>query len=118
MEDNRSIFLDGRHNEYDLKWQEQWNNVENYRETYDHPVWKKYLAEGVRVGHDGMDWLVFCSFFQSVRTGKPAPIDVYDAAAWMSIASLSEQSVALGGMPMAIPDFTNGRWMEREPWEP
>ena len=39
--------------------------------------------------------------------------DVYDAAAWMSISALSEQSIALGGAPVAVPDFTNGRWVKR-----
>lgn len=41
------------------------------------------------------------------------PIDVYDMAAWMAITPLSEQSVAHGGMPQAIPDFTRGKWMYR-----
>ena len=54
----------------------------------------------------------------SADAGAPAPIDVYDAAAWMSISCLSEQSVAMGGAPVAIPDFTNGKWMERAPWQP
>ena len=36
----------------------------------------------------------------------------------MSISCLSEQSVAMGGAPVAIPDFTNGKWMERAPWQP
>ena len=99
MEDNKSVFLDGKDNEYDFKWNERWNSAEEYREQYDHPVWKKYLAEGVRGGHDGMDWLVFRSFFDAAKAGAPAPIDVYDAAAWMSISCLSEQSVAMGGAP-------------------
>ncbi len=34
-------------------------------------------------------------------------------AAWMSISALSEQSITLGGQPVAIPDFTNGAWMSR-----
>ena len=72
----------------------------------------------MRGGHDGMDWLVFRSFFVAAKAGAPAPIDVYDAAAWMSISCLSEQSVAMGGAPVAIPDFTNGKWMERAPWQP
>jgi len=118
MEDNKSVFLDGKDNEYDFKWNERWNSAEEYREQYDHPVWKKYLAEGVRGGHDGMDWLVFRSFFDAAKAGAPAPIDVYDAAAWMSISCLSEQSVAMGGAPVPIPDFTNGKWMERAPWQP
>lgn len=118
MEDNKSIFIDGQDNKYDFCWNEHWNNVEEYREKYDHPIWKQYIEEGVRGDHDGMDWLVFRSFFNAVKAGTPVPIDVYDAAAWMCISSLSEQSVAMGGMPVAIPDFTNGKWMEREPWEP
>ena len=118
MEDNRSIFLDEQDNEFDFKWKEQWNNVEKYREQYDHPIWKRYLEEGVRGGHDGMDWLVLSAFFRAAKCGGPVPIDVYDTAAWMCISALSEQSIAMGGMPVAIPDFTNGKWMEREPWEP
>lgn len=62
-----------------------------------------------------MDALVLSAFFDSVRRQVQTPIDVYDMAAWMSITALSEQSVAMGGMPVAIPDFTNGRWINREP---
>ena len=32
----------------------------------------------------------------------------------MSITALSEQSIAMGDQPVAIPDFTNGRWISRE----
>ena len=60
-----------------------------------------------------MDWLVFCDFVESVKNKTQTPIDVYDMAAWMSISALSEQSIALGGQPVAIPDFTNGAWMSR-----
>lgn len=112
-EDNRSLFLDTVHNKFDFNWKEQWGNVEEYREQYDHPIWKRYMADGVRGGHDGMDWLVFRAFFESVKTGTPTPIDVYDMAAWMSISALSEQSISLGSQPVAIPDFTSGRWMTR-----
>lgn len=118
MEDNNSIFLDGKDNAYDFKWREKWDNAKEYRDQYEHPVWQSYLKEGVRGGHDGMDWLVLRAFFESVKNGTPAPLDVYDAAAWMSITALSEQSVAMGGTPVAIPDFTNGQWTTRAPWEP
>ncbi|HIV18491.1 MAG TPA: Gfo/Idh/MocA family oxidoreductase [Candidatus Merdivicinus intestinigallinarum] len=115
MEDNRTIFLDGVHNKYDFCWKDQWNNVEGYREQYDHPIWKQYLKEGVTGGHDGIDWLVFGAFFDAVKKGVQTPIDVYDMAAWMSITPLSEASIAMGGAPVAVPDFTNGRWIDREP---
>lgn len=54
-----------------------------------------------------MDWLVFCDFIECVRQQtKEVPIDVYDMAAWMSVTALSEQSIAMGGHPVPIPDFT------------
>ena len=31
----------------------------------------------------------------------------------MCISVLSEDSIAMGGVPVAIPDFTGGRWTER-----
>ena len=113
MEDNRSLFIDGVHNKYDFNWKDQWNNVEEYRGQYEHPIWKQYLAEGIKGGHDGMDWLVFRAFFESVMKDEEPPIDVYDTAAWMCISALSENSIAMGGLPVAIPDFTNGKWITR-----
>lgn len=59
-----------------------------------------------------MDYLVDRAFFDSVKNQVDPPIDVYDMAAWMSISVLSEESIAMGSMPVAIPDFTNGRWIE------
>ena len=32
----------------------------------------------------------------------------------MCVTALSEQSIALGSVPVAIPDFTNGAWINRE----
>ena len=49
------------------------------------------------------------------KSGKEMPIDVYDSAAWMAITALSEQSIALGGAAVSVPDFTNGKWLLREP---
>lgn len=115
MEDNQSLFLDGEEHAKDhFEWKKHWGNVEEYREKYEHPVWKKYLDEGVKAGHDGMDWLVFCDFVDCVKNHTEAPIDVYDMAAWMCISALAEESIALGGQPVAIPDFTNGKWMKRK----
>lgn len=111
-EENQSIFIDGVHNKDDFYWDKQWGNIKEYRDQYEHPIWKQYLEEGVRGGHGGMDYLVLRAFFESVAEGTEPPIDVYDMAAWMSIGTLSEDSIALGGAPVAIPDFTNGRWIE------
>lgn len=85
-------------------------NAEKYAEEYDHPVWKDYLKKGVKGTHDGMDWLEFETFFDCLRKDKPMPVDVYDAASWMSISVLSEMSIARGGALVDIPDFTQGKW--------
>lgn len=106
-----SVFLDG--NEH-FGWRENWGNAEKYSEKYEHPIWKAYKESGVQGSHDGMDWLEFDRFFDAILEDKPFEIDVYDAAAWMCITALSEQSIALGGAPVAIPDFTNGMWTMRK----
>ena len=60
-----------------------------------------------------MDSLSLKAFFDAVRNKTQTPIDVYDIAAWMSVTALSEQSIAMGSMPVAFPDFTNGKWVDR-----
>ena len=112
-EDTRSIFLDGIHNKYDFDWKPMWNNVEEYRKEFEHPIWRKNLEDGVRGGHGGMDWLEFDAFFTAIAENRPMPVDVYDMAAWMAITPLSEQAIATGA-PQSVPDFTNGLWTMRK----
>ena len=95
----------------DHEWKSEYGNSEKYAEKYEHPLWQSYLQSGVQGSHDGMDYLEFNIFFDAVINNKPMPIDVYDAAAWMAITPLSEQSIACGSTPVAIPDFTRGKWM-------
>ncbi|MBQ9505727.1 MAG: gfo/Idh/MocA family oxidoreductase, partial [Clostridia bacterium] len=93
-----------------------YGDFNDYIEKYEHPLWYEYRNAGVKAGHGGMDWLVLCAFAEAVREDAEPPIDVYDTAAWMAITCLSEQSVAMGGMPVPIPDFTNGKWIDRAPF--
>ena len=88
----------------------EWSPVESFYEKYDHPIWKKY-KDKVASGRRGYDILTLEAFIDSVRNRTETPINVYDCAAWMSITTLSEQSVALGGAPVPCPDFTNGKWI-------
>ena len=107
-----SVFLDrAEDRRHDFDWRSTCiGNAERYQEEWEHPVWKKYIAEGVQGTHDGMDWLEFKLFFAALRNGEPMPVNVYDAAAWMSVTVLSEMSIAKGGAVMDVPDFTNGKW--------
>lgn len=109
QEYNKIVYLEGVSEE-----PHKWEDFNKYAEEYEHPLWKKYKKDGVQGGHGGMDYLVLSSFAECVKNDTPAPIDVYDTAAWMVITALSEQSVALGSTPVAIPDFTNGMWIDRE----
>ena len=90
------------------------NCAEDYAE-YLPDIWRNITEEEKKLGHGGMDYLEFKAFFKAILNGEEMPIDVYDMASWMAITPLSEQSVAHGGMPQAIPDFTRGLWHLREP---
>ena len=102
-----SIYLDGMGEHW--YWKPHWGNADTFTADYEHEVWKKYIAEGIQRGHDGMDYLVYNEFFDCVRENRAAPIDVYDAAAWMSITPLSEKSIANGSVPVEVPDFCKNR---------
>ena len=108
MEDGHAIYIEGRTPVEG--WDHKAESDAPYMEEYEHPLWKEYKGLGTRGGHGGMDYLVLRAFVESVQNETEPPIDVYDAAAWLSITALSEQSIAMGSQPVPIPDFTNGRW--------
>ncbi|MBO5362924.1 MAG: Gfo/Idh/MocA family oxidoreductase [Clostridia bacterium] len=89
------------------------NNAENYEEKYLVPMWKEVTEEVLMQGHGGMDYFELLTFADCMKNGKEMPIDVYDAAAWMCITCLSEQSIKNGGAPVEIPDFTKGKYKDR-----
>ena len=108
-----SVFEDKAHEDKHFTWKDEFGNAEKYEKEYQHPIWKEYLEAGIVGGHDGMDWLVDNAFVDAVINGTECPIDVYDAASWMVISVLSEQSILKGGAPVEIPDFTRGEWIRR-----
>lgn len=61
-----------------------------------------------------MDHLTLLAFADAIRNKTQTPIDVYDVATWMAITVLSEQSIHTGSSSVAFPDFTNGKWIDRE----
>ncbi len=113
-ERNDSFAIDGEF-EHSFDWKTQWGNAERYREKYEHPIWRRFLEGGILGGHGGMDGLCYGAFFDAVENGYDMPIDVYDAAAWMSVTALSAESIALGDAPVAFPDYTGGSWQSPRP---
>jgi predicted dehydrogenase len=114
MEDKKAIHIDGVSPAE--RWEaleESWEPFDKYLAIYEHPLWAEFRKGGVHGGHGGMDYLVLRAFLESVKYDSPVPIDVYDTAAWMAVTCLSEESIAMGSMPVTFPDFTGGKWINR-----
>ncbi len=110
-EENRSVYLQDAFSEECWSWKENFNNIDKYYEKYNHKIWRNYKPG--KDGHGGMDTLVFNAFFEALDKGEEMPIDVYDFATWACISVLSEQSLSTG-LPVAFPDFTDGKWIIRK----
>ena len=117
MGDPGTIYFEDSHENCD-----QWESDEKWLDKYEHPLWTEVEKAAAAAnhekgfgGHGGTDYIVTAAFIDAVKRGIAPPIDVYDTAAWMAITCLSEDSIAMGGAPVAFPDFTNGMWIDREP---
>lgn len=99
-----------------------WEPLDNYKNQYKHPGWiwfdKNKYMEKFSINpkaHGDADYLILMAFADCLREDYDCPIDVYDAAVWIAISVLVEESLALGGQPVFFPDFTNGAWLRRKP---
>ncbi len=88
----------------------RWEDIESYREEFEHPLWRRLEEEAAGAGHGGMDYLEDYRLIQALRLGQPMDMNVYDAAAVSAAVELSERSVAQGSAPQPYPDFTRGLW--------
>ena len=93
--------------------QHQWEELENYTDKYEHPVWTAKGEEARGGGHGGMDYIEDYRLIQCLNEGTQQDLDVYDAASWSAVAPLSEKSVAQRGASIDVPDFTRGAWKTR-----
>ncbi len=113
-EDNNTLFLGGEHEAYDFKANELWGNFNEYSKDYRSADWREADDGLVVEGHGGMDYFMMRDFITRLIEKRPFLTDVYDAAAMMCITPLSEESIAKGGAPVAIPDFTRGEFLLRK----
>ncbi len=93
----------------------RWEEVEEYVETYEHPLWRQMRERSRGAGHGGMDFIEDWRLIKCLREGLPMDMDVYDGAAWSSIIELSERSIAGRSASVPCPDFTRGAWRNRPP---
>ena len=118
-QNTHTVYLAGEPESFDTNqyYLESHGNAKRFEEKYLPSVWKDITPEEIKSGHGGMDGIQFKVFAEALREGKPMPIDVYDAAVWMSVTALSEASIAAGGQVQSIPDFTSGMWTRRKPMD-
>ncbi|MBE6758245.1 MAG: gfo/Idh/MocA family oxidoreductase [Ruminococcaceae bacterium] len=115
MQETNMVFLDGEAEGESVHYYKAGalDNAMKYEEEFLPDIWKNVTPEALAAGHGGMDWFVYKAFVDAVQNGTPMPIDVYDGATWQAVGALSEKSIAEGGAPQAMPDFTNGAWKTR-----
>lgn len=110
----RAVVIDGDKFNHDKNViQDSLNSQDDYSE-YLPDDWKNITEEKLKTGHGGMDYIMLKHFFRAVKNREDMPIDVYEACAMMCVTALSEQSIASGGKPVTVPDFTNGKYRERK----
>ncbi len=77
--------------------------------------WSRQAEKIQRTGHSyyrvsATDWrLIDC-----LRNGLPMDLTVYEAALSSTVIPLSIWSVANGSQPVAVPDFTCGKWQTNQ----
>ncbi len=114
QEDNNLVFLDNKKFKmFDFNSRPLWNNGKKFAKKFAHRIWKNKGAV-VKAGHGGMDSLVLNAMVEAFLEGYYPPIDVYDTATWMVITALSEQSIKNNNQTMEFPDFTRGKWKNRQ----
>ena len=95
------------------KGDHQWANPEEFaalEQKYTPEIYRRVGAVARSSGHGGSDMLMDWHLIDCLRNGLPLDQDVYDAAAWSSIVSLSQWSVLNRSSAIDIPDFTAGAW--------
>lgn len=115
MQDTNTFFFDGEREYFTPAnyYRDNLDNGKKYEADLLPDCWKKITPEEIEAGHGGMDCFAYNAFVDALISGDEMPIDVYDSATWQAISVLSEISIAQGGAPQAMPDFTGGKWVRR-----
>ena len=114
QEDGDIIFIDdetlkkyGHRAEFDQSV--LYRNAKKYERKYMPDMWRRLSRSKILAGHGGMDYLMLRDMVESLKNGTPPSIDVYDAAAWMSVTALSKKSIEEGCVWVDFPEFTRNK---------
>ena len=98
--DDHKVWLRGR-NPDPQTWAPLWD----YRDDFLPAERKRPPESALRAGHGGGDYWMTLDFVRALREGKPPAQDVMFALDVTVPGLVSQQSIALGGAPMGVPDF-------------
>lgn len=114
QEDGDIVFIDdetlkkyGHRAEFDQSV--LYRNAKKYERKYMPDMWRRLSRSKILAGHGGMDYLMLRDMVESFKNGTPPSIDVYDAAAWMSVTALSKKSIEEGCVWVDFPEFTKNK---------
>ena len=65
--------------------------LEQYREQYEHPLWRKLGSQASDGGHGGADYIMLYRFVDSLIKRTAPEQDVYDAATWSVITPVDRK---------------------------
>ena len=110
QEDGDIVFIDDKTvKKYGMKVEFDqsilYKNAKKYEKKYMPELWKKLTRAEIRAGHGGMDYIMLRDMVRVFTNGEKPPIDVYDAAAWMSVTALSKKSIEEGCVWVDFPEF-------------
>lgn len=86
-----------------------WEPLSNYREEFEHPLWREHRQRAEGAGHGGGDFFILREFVAAIAEQRPPMIDVYDAVTWSALTPLSQESIAQGNVPVRVPNFKGPR---------
>jgi hypothetical protein len=94
------IWLEGR-----SPGREVWQSLDEYEAEFLPEDWRSHGEAATQSGHGGSDFFVARAFVDSALAGTRPEIDVYRALDFTVPGLISEESIARGGVPLAVPDF-------------
>lgn len=103
-------------------WGHKWlpeGEYNAYKEKYTHPLINKLkgISKDFKQGHGGMDFVMIYRLISCLNLGLPLDINVYDSVMWSAVTPLSELSVASKSLSLPFPDFTGGKWKDKNELE-
>lgn len=83
----------------------RWRPLESYASAL--PAWyRDGWPPAAGSGHGGADFFVARDFVRACRAEIPVSIGIEDAVNWTAAELVSQESIARGGMPLAVPSLS------------